>query len=132
MNQFSRVACLLFFLSTFAPKLLAHSPAEEMAEASSHLLAALNPEQKAKCTFELKDEERMNWHFIPKPRKGLPLKEMTPAQRALAHALLGTGLSQRGYMKATTIMSLEDVLKEMEQGKGPVRDPELYYVSIFG
>jgi hypothetical protein len=29
-------------------------------------------------------------------------------------------------------MSLEDILKELEQGKGPTRDPELYFVSIFG
>ena len=39
-----------------------------------------------------------------------------------------------GYLKATTIMSLEQVLKEVEQGKAasPVRDPELYFVTIFG
>src|SRR4051795_1607899 len=29
-------------------------------------------------------------------------------------------------------MSLEQILKDLEQGKGPVRDPELYFVSIFG
>jgi hypothetical protein len=29
-------------------------------------------------------------------------------------------------------MSLDQVLKDMEQGKGPERDPEKYYVSIFG
>ena len=29
-------------------------------------------------------------------------------------------------------MSLEQILKELEQGKGPVRDPELYFVTIFG
>jgi Protein of unknown function (DUF3500) len=134
MNQFAiiRQIAALLSLSALSANLYAHSPAEEMAEAASHLLAALSPEQKAKCTFDLTSEERVNWHFIPRPRKGLPFKEMTPAQRNLAHGLLATGLSQRGYLKATTIMSLEDILKEMEQGKGPVRDPELYYVSIFG
>src|SRR5207237_10864860 len=35
-------------------------------------------------------------------------------------------------MKAVTIMSLDEILKEMEQGKGPTRDPELYYFTIFG
>lgn len=110
----------------------AHDPVEEMAEAAEHLLAALSPEQKEKGTFEFKNDERQNWHFIPKPRKGLPIKEMTSAQRALAMGLLNAGLSHRGYLKATTIMSLEAILKEMEQGKGPTRDPELYYFSIFG
>jgi len=112
----------------------AHSPAEEMAEAARNFLASLTTEQQAKASFEWKDGERQNWHFIPKPRKGLPLKELTPAQRPLAHALLGSGLSQRGYLKATTIISLEQILHELEQGTGGrmVRDPELYYVSVFG
>jgi hypothetical protein len=103
-----------------------------MADAAKNFLAALSDEQRAKATFELKDDERLNWHFIPRERKGLPIKEMTSAQRALANALLSSGLSYRGYFKASTIMSLEQILKDMEQGKGPVRDPERYFFTIFG
>jgi hypothetical protein len=134
MNQSrtTQVGFALLLLGALTSRVFAHSPAEEMAEAASHFLAALSPEQKAKCTFALTSDERQNWHFVPKPRQGLTFKEMTPAQRLLAQGLLATGLSQRGYMKATTIMSLEDVLKELEHGSGPVRDPEMYYVSIFG
>ena len=128
---FVRTLALLFSLST--PILLqAHSPAEEMAEATSRFLAALSPDQKSKCTFAFGDDERQNWHFVPRERKGLPLKEMTPAQRHLASGLLATGLSQRGYVKATSIMSLEEILKELEQGNGPTRDPDRYYLSFFG
>ena len=29
-------------------------------------------------------------------------------------------------------MSLEQILRELEKGSGPVRDPELYYLTIFG
>ncbi len=101
-----------------------------MADAAGNFLNALTPEQQAKATFTLTDEERFDWHFIPKPRKGLPFKEMTPAQQKLAHALLNSGLSQRGYAKAVTIMSLEQVLHDLEQSAK--RDPELYYFSIFG
>ncbi len=111
----------------------AHTPAEEMTDAARNLLATLSPEQKAKATFEFGAEERLNWHFIPRARKGLPLKEMTAVQQRLAHALLASGLSQRGYAKATTIMTLEQILRDLEAGKGTmVRDEELYYVSIFG
>ena len=115
-----------------ASSIRAHTPAEDMADAARNLLAALTSEQKSKATYEFKDDQRFYWHFIPRERKGLPFKEMTPAQQRLAHALLASGLSQRGYAKATTIMSLEDILREMEQGKGPVRDPERYFVTIFG
>lgn len=103
-----------------------------MSDAANTFLAALTPEQKAKAMFRFQDEERFNWHYIPKPRKGLPLREMTPAQKHLAEALLAAGLSQRGYIKATTIMSLEDVLRVLENDSGERRNPEGYYFTVFG
>src|SRR5215467_9437027 len=110
---------------------LAHTPGEEMAEAANNFLAALTPDQKAKAVYEFKHDERLDWHFIPKPRKGLPFKEMTAPQRLLAHALLNSGLSNAGYMKATTIMSLEQILYDLED-KAPHRDADLYFVTVFG
>jgi hypothetical protein len=103
-----------------------------MAESANRFLASLTPEQRAKATFAFEEDERHNWHFVPIERKGLALREMTAAQKHLATALLSAGLSQQGYLKAETIMSLEDVLRIIEQGTGPERDPERYYVSIFG
>ena len=103
-----------------------------MTEAANRFLASLTPEQKAKATFQMGDEERMHWFYVPIDRKGLPLREMTPYQKHLASALLSAGLSQTGYIKAVTIMSLEDVLKMMEKDSGERRNPEKYYFSIFG
>lgn len=115
-------------------QLAAHDSAiaHEMTDAAQNFLKALTADQKTKAQMEIQDAERKNWHFIPRPRKGLAFKEMTPAQRSLAHALLVTGLSHNGYQKAVSIMSLEEVLASIEQGRGPVRDSELYYVTIFG
>ena len=111
----------------------AHVAADEMAAAAKKFLAALDPAQKAKAAFDWKNDERLNWHFIPKERKGLTIKEMSAEQRKLAHALLASGLSQRGYTTATNIMSLEPVLFELEGAnrKFP-RDQELYHFFIFG
>ena len=106
--------------------------ASVMSEAANRFLASLTPEQKAQATFQFTDDERLNWHFIPRVRKGLPIRDMTPAQKHLAEALMSAGLSQQGYIKAVTIMSLEDILRMQEQGKGPERDPEKYYFSVFG
>jgi hypothetical protein len=103
-----------------------------MTETANRFLAALSPEQRAKATFRFSDDERMNWHFIPKERKGLTLGEMTPYQRHLASALLAAGLSQTGYIKAVTIMSLEDVLKTLENDSGERRNPEKYHFTVFG
>ena len=103
-----------------------------MTETANRFLASLTPEQRAKATFALDDAERMRWFYVPIERKGLPLREMSPYQKHLASALLSAGLSQTGYVKAVTIMSLEDVLRIMENDSGERRNPEKYYFSIFG
>jgi len=103
-----------------------------METAAKNFLASLTPEQREKATYKFEDDQRFDWHFIPKPRKGLPLKEMTSYQTKLAHALLSAGLSQRGYIKAVSIMSLEDVLKVMEKDSGERRNPDGYFFTVFG
>src|SRR5215472_85984 len=103
-----------------------------MSECANRFLAALDDNQRGKATFSFDTDERMNWHFIPRERKGLPLREMTPYQKHLASALLAAGLSQTGYIKAVTIMSLEDVLRLIENSSSERRNPEKYYFSVFG
>ncbi len=112
-----------------------------MVFTARNFLASLTPEQREQTVFAFEDEERFFWHYIPsadipgrygRPRKGLTLKEMSPHQKALAASLLSAGLSQQGYIKATTIMSLEDILRIMENDTKGRRDPERYHFSIFG
>ena len=91
--------------------------ARDMTETATNFLASLNDEQRAKAVYELKNDERLNWHFIPKTRNGLPMKEMTPNQRPLAQALLASALSGRGFINAVSVSSLEQILDEMEKGK---------------
>ncbi|MGH9719410.1 MAG: DUF3500 domain-containing protein [Bryobacteraceae bacterium] len=103
-----------------------------MAQAANAFLSSLTADQKAKATFKFDDDERLNWHFIPKVRKGLPFREMSSHQKHLASALLSAGLSQAGYIKATTVMSLEDVLRIQEKDAGERRNAEGYFFSVFG
>ena len=96
-------------------------------------MSSLWPDQKAKATYKFEDDERYDWHFIPKLRKGLSFGEMQPLQRELATALLAAGLSQQGLIKAESIMSLDQILLLMEQGAEAMRrDPDNYYVTVFG
>lgn len=115
--------------------------APRMAATARNFLASLTPEQKASAVFPFEDEERFFWHYLPaddipkrygRPRRGLTLAEMTPAQKRLAEALLSAGLSQQGYIKASTIMSLEDILRILEKDTKGRRNPEKYHFSIFG
>jgi len=117
----------VFWLSAWA-----ETSAGRMASSAERLVSALDDAQKSKISFPFDSPERLNWHFIPRERKGLSIKEMTSAQRSLAFGLVSSGVGSSGFQKVTTIMSLEQILRDLEQGKGPVRDPELYFVSIFG
>jgi hypothetical protein len=117
----------------------ANEPAgSKMVNAGEKLVASLTADQKAKAIFAFDDKERINWHFVPlqdnkKPlRKGLPLEQMTAEQKAVAKELLAAGTSPGGFAKATTIMSLESILHELEKRGNLVRNPEWYYFTLFG
>lgn len=124
----------------------AGSSSAAMADAATRLLGSLTPAQRQEAAFAFAGDERLHWHFIPTemfPRKGLLIRSMTGPQRQLAHDLLKAGLSQRGYLTASSIMDLEAVLKALEAAQraaGPQpprgqvleRDPEKYFFSIFG
>jgi hypothetical protein len=106
-----------------------------MATAATSFLSSLTPEQRQQATFPMESEERVRFNFIPTeafPRKGLLLKDMTEPQRKLAHALLRSGLSQRGYDTYTAIIQLENILRDIEKGGKFERNPEKYFFSIFG
>src|SRR5512139_2965354 len=104
-----------------------------MATAAEKFLASLTPEQRQQATFPFDSAERLRWHFVPQfERNGLQIKAMTEPQRKLAQDLLKTGLSDRGCTTYSQIMQLENILKVVEKGNGPTRDPEGYRFSVFG
>jgi hypothetical protein len=105
-----------------------------MAAAATAFLAALKADQGAKAKLDFSDTgERENWHYVPRERAGLPLKEMDGGQQKLAHALVATGVSAAAYEKVKTITQLEEVLAESEgAGRKFPRDSALYYLSVFG
>jgi len=129
------VASTLITVFTGGAMIASQKSAANMAKAASVFLDSLSAEQKAKAVFPFESEERLRWHFIPNemfPRKGLMIKDMSEAQRRLAHDLLRSGLSARGYLKVTSIMELEDLLKVIETGGKFARNKEEYLFSVFG
>jgi len=107
------------------------SAAADMALAAQNLLSTLDETQRAKAFFPLTSEERQNWHFVPLDRQGITLADLRPDQDHLVYGLLGSALSAEGWRKTTTIMSLEKVLFDLENGAAK-RNTEKYYVAIFG
>lgn len=105
-------------------------PAPTMAKAANSFLAALPPAKREMANLPFHSEERLNWHFVPRMRQGLPLKQMSPDERQAALALLKASLSANGLKKVVTIRSLEEVLRVIEGNNR--RDGEQYYFTVFG
>src|SRR5690606_16786892 len=104
--------------------------AREMQAQARHFLTVLDEAKREKATFAFDDDERFNWHFTPVDRQGLRYRELAPGERRLADRLLASALSRDGLDKAFGIMYLDQILFERE-GRD-IRDPERYFVSIFG
>ena len=131
------VLCVLLVLGTAAgfSYLRTASSGAEMTATAERFVNTLSDAQRAKIILAYDAPQRTDWHYIPKPtRKGLQIKEMDDTQRVAALDMVKAALSAAGYGKATKIMQLESVLRELEKSKtgAPLRDPERYYVSLFG
>lgn len=110
--------------------------AQGMFQAAEKLRSSLTKEQLAKVSFGFDDAERINWHFIPRERKGLALRDVEGPALAAAQEFIASGLSKAGYDQTLSIMSLEEVLYLLEGGERAERrerrNPGKYYLSIFG
>ncbi|WP_229236098.1 DUF3500 domain-containing protein [Dyadobacter tibetensis] len=94
----------------------------------------LNSEQREIAIVDFESPLRFDWHFVPRERKGLALKQMNRVQREKALAMVQSLLSSEGYRKTKEIIDLENVLRIVEN-RPPNdlrRDPENYSFMIFG
>ena len=105
-----------------------------LSASATALLKLMDDELKSKIQFKLDDEERFNWHYIPRARNGVSLHDFSQAQFDAALQLLKVSLSVQGFKKATDVLALENVLREVEDRatNDTFRDPKNYYFSIFG
>lgn len=127
------VSILAAVLTGLTPLLHAHPAADEMAAGARAFLDTLTQEQRTVAVVPLDSEVREDWHYVPRHRAGLPLRDMTQAQRTLALDFVRTGLSARGFEKVSAIVALETVLAEIEgRGAASTRDPGRYYLLIAG
>ena len=106
----------------------------DLSGTANTFLNLLSADVKSQMQFKMDDEERFNWHYVPRGRSGVSLHDLTQPQLDAAINLLKASLSVQGFRKATDVMALENVLREVE-GRGAddsYRDPKKYYFSIFG
>lgn len=103
--------------------------AQRVADAASRFLSALGDAQRKQALIAFDSPNRIDWHYIPRSRRGLTLGAMEPAQREAAQALFASVLNERGLQAIENVRVVESVLREQQ---GSFRDPDRYYISIFG
>ncbi|HEY6738956.1 MAG TPA: DUF3500 domain-containing protein [Actinopolymorphaceae bacterium] len=112
------------------------SAVARMTAAAKAFVDALEPDQRAEACAPFDAPDRREWTYLPGPRPGLALADMTGDQRRRAKDLLATGLSARGLATAEAVMELDGILRDIEQRAGKSgwqqRSPELYWFRVLG
>ena len=112
--------------------------AAQLLAAADEFLNSLTEGERAKAVFPIDDPERKDWSNLPHsihPRKGIRLGDLTPTQRVKAHRLLQAGLSSQGYLKASGIMQLDEVLLHLsgqDKSDAPMFGLKYYWLSFLG
>ena len=130
------VISLLLSLISYAHE-IHDKPLNDIKVSAQRFIQSLNKEQKAKTVLNFDDAKRKLWDYLPdkylkpnKKRPGMLLKDMNAQQSLLMQSFISSVLSHKGHLKVNTIMALEEILFQMTKSK--IRDPELYYTTIFG
>ncbi len=106
-----------------------------MRTAAQAFVAALDNEDRARALFPFHSPERLDWHYVPRERAGVPLRSLDERELRALRTLLRTVLSAEGERALDEIVALEDVLHERESTPdrpATWRDAGAYSVAVFG
>ena len=85
----------------------------EIKQAATSFINSLSPLQKRSALLAFNDTARMKWNNLPvglRARAGINIGNMNEEQRKLLHRILSVSLSSQGYLKATGIMHLDNLI----------------------
>lgn len=97
-------------------------------------LETLDAPQRGKVLFEFGSAKKPSWSNLPVtmvPRNGLPLGELTKAQRAAALDAIAAVLSKEGFQKIVDIMNADDQLVRGNDNRMRF-GTDNYYLALFG
>lgn len=124
---------LLVFI--FSVQINCSAQSNSYATMANRFLNTLSNEQRTKALYDFGDDERYNWHFVPKKdRKGILLGDLNEKQKEGAFALLRLYLSDTTFRQTQEIIQLEYVLQELENRSKDdwFRNPANYTFIFFG
>jgi hypothetical protein len=108
---------LLISLLSFAVSVQAQS-GTLLKNTVDGFLNTLSPAQAKACKYDFDHPERKKWTNLPiglVPRAGIAYGNLSDQSRLAFHRVLVAALSSQGYLKATSIMALDDILNTLYQ-----------------
>ncbi|CAN5464197.1 DUF3500 domain-containing protein [soil metagenome] len=111
-----KVSLYLFLLSLSIPSVDAVAQVaytDEIRKYAIELHSSFSKTQKFSGLLSFTDTSRLKWNNLPvglRARSGTSIGNMDNDQRRLVHRLLSASLSSQGYLKATGIMHLDELI----------------------
>ena len=112
-------SCILLLFASAAYSQSTYN--NDVKQAAITLYNSFSTMQKRASGLNFEDTSRLKWNNLPvglRARVGTSIGNMSDDQRKLLHRVLSVSLSSQGYLKATSIMHLDDLLNR-------------YYDSLF-
>jgi hypothetical protein len=97
-----------FFASSFSQDI-----EKEVIKSAQTFVDSLTLLQKKRALLDFSDTARVQWNNLPvglRSRAGINIGSLSDEQRKLVHRMLTASLSSQGYLKATSIMHLDNLL----------------------
>ena len=103
----------LITLFLFSIIVTAQNTAEDIKSSVTVFVKSLSEDQRKIVVHDFNDSARLKWNNLPvglRARAGIQLGSLTDEQRKQVHRILSAALSSQGYLKATGIMHLDNLL----------------------
>jgi Protein of unknown function (DUF3500) len=113
---------------------LSRSVVARMISAVTEFLAALDPQQRDAATVPFGVPDHRQWTYLPGPRAGLALADLSAEQQALALDLLDAGCSETGAKTARAVVELDMIRRELSAapGREPPPGDHRFWVRVLG
>src|SRR5689334_16155577 len=106
-------SCVVFLLTISIQSLSQQNYNDEVKQTAINFINSLDPLQKRSALLPFGDTARIKWNNLPvgiRARAGISIGNLNDAQRILLHRILSASLSSQGYLKATSIMHMDNLI----------------------
>jgi hypothetical protein len=111
-------------------------PTEALRTTARQFLDALDQAGRDAAVAPFAADDRKVWTYLPGPRPGVAIGDLSDAARGGLDDLLGLTLSAMGADRTREVMNLDDVLRDVERSAGRSgwerRSSERYWVRFLG